>query len=280
MRQYLDLLQDVLDNGIIRKEDVQGVGNKVVFARTMRFNLADGFPLMTTKKVNYQYVLTELLWFLTGESYPNYLEDHNNPIWRPWYSKEAFEKYNLCEEYGLKEGDLGRIYGPQWVRWLCRDGKEINQIQKLIDGLKNNPNSKRHKVIAWNPEDVDKVFVAPCHGDFKCCVLDGVLHLHMNQRSADVVIGIPYNIASYATLLLMLAQVTGLKPGELSITTEDTHIYLDNIEAAKKQLERSPLSLPTLKLNPNVEDIFKFEPGDFELIGYNHHSFIQAPVAV
>lgn len=274
MRQYLDLLDEVLKKGKLKKTDPQGVGNLALFVRTMRFDLAEGFPLMTTKKINFHYVIGELLWFLRGDSRIDFLRENKIPIWDLWATKEC------CERYDLPEGDLGRIYGPQWIHWLCRDGSEINQIARLVDGLKNDPDSRRHKVVAYNPEDIDKVFVAPCHGDFKCFVADGVLDLHLCQRSADVVIGVPFNIASYAALLMMLAQVTGLKAGELVITTQDTHVYLDQIDAAKIQLTREPRSLPSLKLNPDIKNIFDFRFDDFELSGYVPDAFIKANVGV
>ena len=272
MRQYLELVNDVLKNGRLRKTDAQGIGNIAVFVRTMRFDLSEGFPLMTTKKINFKYVLGELLWFLRGDSRVDFLHENNIPIWDTWATKEC------CDLYGLEEGDCGRIYGPQWIHWLCRDGKEINQIQRLVNGLINNPDSKRHKVVAYNPEDIDSVFVAPCHGDFKCFVADGVLDLHLCQRSADVPIGVPFNIPSYAMLLMMLAQVTGLKAGELIVTTQDTHIYLNQIEPMKIQMEREPKKLPALKLNPDIKNIFEFGLDDFELEGYNPDPFIKIPV--
>ncbi|MFA5098700.1 MAG: thymidylate synthase [Candidatus Paceibacterota bacterium] len=274
MKQYLDLLRHVLANGRLRKTDTQGVGNIAVLGHTMRFRMDDGFPLMTTKKIPFRYVVGELLWFLKGESRVDFLKENKIPIWDMWATKEA------CAQYGLEEGDLGRIYGPQWIHWKKRDGGEINQIARLIEGLKNDPNSKRHKVIAWNPEDVDSVFVAPCHGDFKCFVADGKVSLHLCQRSADVFIGVPFNIASYALLLMMIAQVTGLKADEFVHTTSDTHVFLNHIDQARMQLGREPKPLPRVTLNPDVKDIFKFTFTDFKLEGYDPHPHIPAPVGL
>lgn len=276
MKQYLDLLRYVLANGRLRTTDTQGVGNIAVLGYQNRFSLTEGsgFPLLTTKKIPFRYVIGELLWFLSGESRVDFLRKNKITIWDPWATKEA------CERYGLEEGDLGRIYGPQWIHWLKRDGGEINQIANLINGLKEDPYSKRHKVTAWNPEDIDSVFVAPCHGDFKCFVTDDMVSLHLCQRSADVFIGVPFNIASYALLLLMIAQVTGLKPGEFVHTTSDTHIYLNHIEQSRLQLTREPRPLPQLKINPDVKDIFKFTFSDFKLEGYDPFPHIPAPVGV
>ncbi|MFH1346936.1 MAG: thymidylate synthase [Spirochaetota bacterium] len=276
MRQYLDLLRYVLENGGRRAIDVQGVGNIAVLGYQNRFSLAEGsgFPLLTTKKIPFRYVVGELLWFLSGESRIDFLRKNKITIWDPWATKEA------CERYGLEEGDLGRIYGPQWIHWLKRDGGEINQIANLVKGLRDDPCSKRHKVIAWNPEDVDSVFVAPCHGDFKCFVVDDMVSLHLCQRSADVFLGVPFNIASYALLLLMIAQVTGLRPGEFVHTTSDTHIYFNHIEQSRLQLTREPRPLPRLAINPDVKDIFNFTFDDFKLEGYNPYPNIPAPVGV
>lgn len=275
MKKYLDVLADVLQNGVLRKSDPQGVGSIAVFVREMRFAMSDGFPLVTTKKVNFRYVLGELLWFLRGDRRVDFLKENKIPIWDPWAKKE------VCERYSLEEGDLGPIYGPQWIHWKKRDGGEINQIANLVRSLKDNPDScRRHVVTAWNPEDVDSVAVAPCHYLFKCFVADGILSIHLTQRSADFFIGVPYNIASYATLLTMLAQVTGLRAGELVITTEDTHVYLNTISQAKLQLSREPRPLPRLTINPDVKDIFKFTFEDFEIAGYDPHPFISAEVAV
>jgi|SRR3989344_1023680 len=275
MKQYLEILKEVRENGELRKTDPQGVGSLALFVRHMRFNLQEGFPIVTTKKVGFKTVLGELLWYLTGESRIDFLQRNGIHIWDQWAAKE------VAEMYGLKEGDVGRLYGPQWVKWLCRDGSKINQIQELVDGLRENAEgSRRHKVTAWNPEDVKKVFIAPCHGDFKCFALGGKLSLHMTQRSADMFIGVPFNITCYALLLHMLAQVTGLVPWELIITTEDTHLYLNHLEQTDLQLSRDLKPLPTLVMNPNIQDIFKFGFDDFSLKGYEHHPFIKAPAAL
>jgi thymidylate synthase len=274
MRQYLELLDDVLTNGQ-HKSDPQGVGSRAVFCREMRFDLSTGFlPIVTTKKVNFKYVLGELLWFLRGDDNWDFLHEHGIPIWDPW--GEARE----ANKYGLDEGHFGRIYGPQWIHWRTTTGGEINQIQRLVDGLKANPDWRRHKVIAWNPEDIDSVTVAPCHGDFKCFVADGVISLNLVQRSGDVFIGIPYNITSYSLLLLMLAQVTGLRPGEFVHYIQDAHIYDNHVEQARLQLSREPRPLPRVKINPEVTNIFEFTFNDFELEAYDPHPFIGAPVGV
>lgn len=273
MKQYLELLKDVFENGR-QKSDPQGVGNIAVCGRMMRFSMKDGFPLLTTKKINFRYVLGELLWFLRGDSRIDFLEENKIPVWDPWATKK------VCEKYGLEEGDLGRIYGPQWIHWKKRNGAEINQIAKLVEDLKKNPDSRRHMVTAWNPEDVDDVAVAPCHGTFKCFVVDGEISINLWQRSADVFIGIPYNIASYSLLLLMLAQVTGLKAGEFIHMMSDTHIYLNHLEQAKIQLRREPRPLPKLLINLEVKDIFKFTFEDFKLQDYDPHSFIAAEVGI
>ncbi|OHA93437.1 MAG: thymidylate synthase [Candidatus Zambryskibacteria bacterium RIFCSPLOWO2_02_FULL_39_26] len=273
MRQYLDLLDDVLTNGK-RKTDLQGIGNLAIFCREMRFRPAEEFPMITTKKLPLRLIVGELLWFLSGSSRWDFLHEHNITIWDEWGKAE------VSSLYGLHEGDLGRIYGPQWVRWLARNGTEINQIQRLVDGLKSHPDSRRHKVIAWNPEDVDSVAVAPCHGDFKCFVIDGELSLHLNQRSCDMFLGVPFNMVCYSLLLFMLAQVTGLHPGEFIHTLEDVHIYLNHVEQVKLQLTREPRSLPKIVLNPDVCDIFGFTFSDFTLTGYNPHPHISGDVGI
>jgi len=276
MKQYLDLLSYVFENGIKRSIDVQGVGNKAILGYENRFDLSKGFPLLTTKKVNFHYVLGELLWFLTGESRVDFLRKNNIPIWDSWATKE------VCDQVGLKEGDFGPIYGPQWIHWKRRDGNEINQIKDLVEEIMSYPYSKRMMVTSWNPEDVaaDRVFIAPCHGIFKCCVLGNKLHLHMFQRSADVFVGVPFNIASYSLLLMMLAQVTGYEPGEFVHTTSDTHLYLNLIKQTKIQLQRKPKQLPKVNINPEVKNIFDFTFEDFELVGYDPHKFIKVPVAL
>ncbi|MGC9610697.1 MAG: thymidylate synthase [Minisyncoccia bacterium] len=272
MKQYLDLMEHVLVNGK-QKKDPQGVGNLAVFFYAMHFWPAKEFPLITTKKINLRYVVGELLWFLRGDTRIDFLKENKIPIWDPWATKE------VCEKYGLKEGDVGRIYPAQWIHWGKRDGGEINQIAELVRDLKENPDSRRHMVTSWNPEDLN-VPVAPCHGIFKCFVAEGELSLCLIQRSADVFIGVPFNIASYSLLLLMLAQVTGLKPGEFIHVLLDTHIYLDHIDQVKLQLSRDCRPLPHIFLNPSVNDIFGFNFDDFKLEGYNPHPYIRAEVGV
>lgn len=279
--QYLRILSELVwkadraNAGKIRwRTDLQQVGSVAVFVREMRFRPADEFPLLTTKKMPFKVIIVELLWYLTGSSRVDFLRDHNVTIWDEWAAKE------VAELYGLQEGDLGRIYGPQWVRWLARDGREINQIANLVKGLIESPDSRRHKVIAWNPEDVDKVAVAPCHGDFKCFVEDGELSLHMVQRSADMFLGVPFNIACYSAFLMMLAQVTGLKAGEFVHTLQDTHLYRNHVEQARLQLAREPMKLSRLSINPEVKDIFGFTLQDFKVEGYSSHETIRAEVGV
>ena len=274
MRQYLDLLKNVLENGK-GKSDPHGVGSIAVCGRTMRFDLSKGeFPMLTTKKLSFKFIAYELLWFLRGETDVKFLHDHGVTIWDEWATPEITAKMHL------PIGDVGRIYGAQWRHWKTTDGKEIDQIKNLIDGLKEHPDWRRHMVTAWNPEDVDKVFVAPCHGIFKCFAVDGELSLHLFQRSADVFLGVPYNIASYSLLLLMIAQVTGLKPKEFIHTMSDVHIYNNHFEQAKEQLKRIPKSLPKIKINMNIKDIFNFKYEDFTLIDYNADPNIKAEVAI
>lgn len=273
MKQYLELLEHVLLRGKLRKTDPQGIGNIAVAGYEMRFHPADAFPLLTTKKINFRYVIGELLWFLRGESRIDFLKGNKIPIWDPWATKEETAKY------GLEEGDVGPIYPVQWIHWKKRDGGEINQIANLVKELKETHDSRRYMVTSWNPEDVN-VPVAPCHGIFKCFVVEETLSLCMWQRSADVIIGVPFNMASYSLLLLMLAQVTGLKPGEFIHYLVDTHIYLNHIEQAKLQLSRIPRLLPRVTLNPEVKDIFKFTFDDFTLEGYDPHPHISAEVGI
>lgn len=274
--QYLAILSELVDKADAGKwrSDLQGVGNTAVFCREMRFRPAEDFPLLTTKRVPFKFVLGELLWFLTGSSRVDFLHEHGITIWDEWATKEVAEKY------GYPEGDVGPIYGHQWIHWKKRGGGEINQIAKLVEGLKRDPESRRHKVIAWNPEDVDSVAVAPCHGDFKCFVDDGEISLHMVQRSADVFLGVPFNIASYSLLLKMLAQVTGLRCGEFVHTMQDTHLYRNHLDQARLQLTRDPRPFPTVKINPEVKDIFQFGFADFTVEGYTPHPSISAPVGI
>jgi len=272
-QQYLDLLEDVLTNGK-KKSDPQGVGNLAVFCREMRFRPAEEFPLFTTKRLPFRHILGELLWFLSGSSRWDFLHEHGITIWDEWGAKE------VAELYGLEEGDLGRIYGPQWIHWKKRDGGEINQIANLVDSLIINPDSRRHKVTAWNPEDVDSVAVAPCHGDFKCFVAGGELSLHLNQRSNDIFLGTPFNVACYSLLLMMLAHITGQRCGEFIHTLEDTHLYLNHIEQAKLQLTRKPKPLPDVFINKNVDGIFEFGFDDFTVLNYDSYPNIPAKVGV
>jgi thymidylate synthase len=272
-QQYLDLLKNVLDNGQ-GKSDPHGVGSIAVCGSMSRYNLDDGFPLLTTKKLSFKFIVHELLWFLSGESRTDYLKANGVTIWDEWATKENAAKY------GLEEGDLGPIYGPQWRHWKTTTGGEIDQIQRLIDGLKEHPDWRRHMVTAWNPEFVDSVFVAPCHGIFKCFAVNGELSLHMFQRSADVFLGVPYNIASYSLLLMMIAQVTGMKAKEFVHTTSDTHIYNNHFEQAREQLTRQPLPFPRVTLNPDIKNIFDFKFEDFTLHDYQAHGSIKAPIAI
>ncbi|OGG92732.1 thymidylate synthase [Candidatus Kaiserbacteria bacterium RIFOXYD1_FULL_47_14] len=272
-QQYLDALKDVLANGV-RKGDPQGVGNIAVFCREMRFRPTEEFPLLTTKRLPFRHIVGELLWFLSGSSKWDFLHKHKITIWDEWGKKEVAGKY------GLEEGDLGPIYGPQWIHWGKRAGGEINQIAKLVEDLKTNPDSRRHKVTAWNPEDVDSVAVAPCHGDFKCFVANGEISLNLVQRSNDLFLGVPFNIASYSLLLMMLAQVTGLRCGEFVHSMQDVHLYLNHIPQVNMQLERQPRPLPKVSLNPTVKDIFKFDFPDFILTGYDPYPNIPAEVGI
>lgn len=272
-RQYLNILKDVLRNGKF-KPDLQQVGSRAIFGREMRFRPAEEFPLFTTKKLPFRWIVGELLWFLTGSSRWDFLHEHKINIWDEWGQKE------VAELYGLEEGDLGRIYGPQWIHWKTRNGGEINQIQKLVDELKTYPHSRRLKVTAWNPEDVDSVAVAPCHGDFKCIVLDGELSLNLVQRSCDMFLGVPFNVACYSLLLMMLSQVTGLKCGEFVHYLQDTHVYDNHVKQSDHQTKRRCRPLPRVVINPDVKDIFKFDFSDFKLEGYNPRPPIKADVGV
>lgn len=272
-QQYLDILAGVLACGQ-NKGDLQGVGNIAVFCREMRFRPAEHFPLLTTKKLPFRWIVGELLWFLSGSSRWDFLHEHKIDIWDEWGKKE------VAELYGLGEGDLGRIYGPQWIHWQKRDGGEINQIERLVEELKTYPDSRRLKVTAWNPEDVDSVAVAPCHGDFKCFVAQGELSLNLVQRSNDLFLGTPFNMACYSLLLKMLAQVTGLKCGEFIHYLQDTHLYINHLDQARLQLTREPRPLPRVTLNPEIKDIFKFDFQDFKLEGYDPYPNIKADVGI
>ena len=261
--QYLNLLRDILDNGV-RRDDRTGTGTLGVFGRQIRFDLSKGFPLLTTKKLHTRSIFIELLWFLRGDTNIGWLKDNGVGIWDEWADAN---------------GDLGPIYGKQWRSWAAPNGQSIDQIQKLIHGLKTNPNSRRHIVSAWNPADVDDMALPPCHCLFQFFVADGKLSCQLYQRSADVFLGVPFNIASYALLTLMLAQVLGLEPGDFVHTFGDAHLYLNHLEQAELQLTRQPLPLPTLTIAPK-SDLFAFELSDFVLSDYAPWPHIKAAVAV
>jgi thymidylate synthase len=264
MRQYLDLMQRILDDGV-RKGDRTGTGTLSVFGPQLRFDLAAGFPLVTTKKVHLKSIIHELLWFLQGDTNIRYLRENGVTIWDEWADAN---------------GDLGPVYGYQWRSWPAPDGRHIDQIGQVIAELKRNPDSRRLLVSAWNVADVPKMKLAPCHAFFQFYVAQGKLSLQLYQRSADFFLGVPFNIASYALLNLMVAQVCGFEPGEFVHTLGDTHLYLNHLEQARSQLERAPRSLPTMRLNPDVKDIFGFHYEDFALEGYDPYPAIKAPVAV
>lgn len=264
MQQYLDLLRDIRDNGT-EKSDRTGTGTRSVFGRQMRFDLADGFPVVTTKKLHLRSIIHELLWFLSGDTNIAYLKENGVSIWDEWADDN---------------GDLGPVYGKQWRSWAAPDGRTIDQMAGLIEGLKRNPDSRRHMLSAWNPADVDAMALPPCHCLFQFYVADGKLSCQLYQRSADTFLGVPFNIASYALLTLMVAQSTGLKPGEFVHTFGDAHLYLNHLEQADLQLSRDPRPLPVMTLNPDVTDVFAFRYEDFELTGYDPHPHIPAPVAV
>jgi thymidylate synthase len=264
MKQYLDLMQHILDNGA-RKEDRTGTGTLSVFGYQMRFNLADGFPLVTTKKVHLKSIIHELLWFLKGDTNIAYLKEHGVSIWDEW----ADEK-----------GELGPVYGSQWRSWPTPDGRHIDQISQVVNQLKNNPDSRRIIVSAWNVAEIENMKLPPCHAFYQFYVANGKLSCQLYQRSADVFLGVPFNIASYALLVLMMAQVTGLEPGEFIWTGGDTHLYVNHLEQAQLQLTRTPRELPIMKLNQEVKSIFDFTYEDFELVNYNPHPAIKALVAV
>lgn len=261
--QYLNLLRDILDNGV-RRDDRTGTGTLGVFGRQMRFDLSKGFPLLTTKKLHTRSIFIELLWFLRGETNIAWLKDNGVSIWDEWADTN---------------GDLGPVYGKQWRSWAAPNGASIDQIQKLVHGLKTNPNSRRHIVSAWNPADVDDMALPPCHCLFQFFVADGKLSCQLYQRSADVFLGVPFNIASYALLTQMLARVVGLKPGDFVHTFGDAHLYLNHLEQAELQLSRAPLPLPTLTV-ADKDDLFGFELSDFVVNDYQSWPHIKAAVAV
>ena len=264
MKQYLDLLQEIMDHGTV-KSDRTGVGTKSIFGHQMRFDLSEGFPLLTTKKVHLRSIIHELLWFISGDTNIGYLHDNKVSIWDEWADAN---------------GDLGPVYGKQWRSWDTPDGRSIDQLSEVIEAIKRNPDSRRMIVCAWNPSDVDKMALPPCHCFFQFYVADGRLSCQLYQRSADTFLGVPFNIASYALLTMMIAQVCGLKPGEFVHTTGDTHIYLNHFDQVREQLSRTPRPLPVMKLNPEVKDIFRFRYEDFTLEGYDPWPAIKAPVAV
>jgi thymidylate synthase len=263
-RQYLDLLADILANGV-QRGDRTGTGTLGVFGRQMRFDLAQGFPLLTTKKLHRKSIILELLWFLRGDTNVRWLQERGVSIWDEWADRET--------------GELGPVYGKQWRSWTAPDGRVIDQITAVVEGLKTNPNSRRHIVSAWNPAEVEDMALPPCHCLFQFFVADGKLSCQLYQRSADVFLGVPFNIASYALLTLMVAQVTGLQPGEFVHTLGDAHLYLNHLDQARLQLSREPLPLGQMTLAPR-EDLFSFEFEDFTLSGYRPHPSIPAPIAV
>ena len=264
MKQYIDLLRHVMENGV-DKGDRTGTGTRSVFGYQMRFNLEDGFPVLTTKKLHLRSIIHELLWFLSGDTNIKYLHDNGVTIWDEWADEN---------------GDLGPVYGYQWRSWPNPNGQSIDQISQVVNSLKNNPDSRRHIVSAWNPAEVDKMALPPCHSLFQFYVADGKLSCQLYQRSADLFLGVPFNIASYALLTMMMAQVTGLKLGEFVHTLGDVHIYSNHFEQVKEQLSREPRALPVMKINPEVKSIFDFKYEDFTLEGYDPHPTIKAPIAV
>ncbi|API89467.1 thymidylate synthase [Marinilactibacillus sp. 15R] len=313
-QEYLDLAQRILDDGSLR-EDRTGTGTKSVFGHQMRFDLQKGFPLLTTKRVYFKLIKSELLWFLKGDTNIKYLLENNNHIWDEWaferyvgsedytgpdmtnfglrsqqdeafnetYQKEK-EKFNLRilkdESFSEKYGTLGNVYGAQWRTWPTTDGNTIDQIQNVIDSIRNNPNSRRHIVSAWNPEEVPHMALPPCHTLFQFYVQDGKLSCQLYQRSGDVFLGVPFNIASYALLTHLIAHETGLEVGEFVHTLGDAHLYLNHMDQIKEQLSREPLTLPTLELNKDKKSIFEFEMDDIKVVGYRPHKGIKAPIAV
>jgi len=261
---YFDLLKRILNHGA-EKADRTGTGTLSVFGHQMRFDLSLGFPLLTTKKCHTRSIIHELLWFLKGDTNVQYLRDNKVSIWDEWADEN---------------GDLGPVYGKQWRAWETADGRTIDQITGVIEQIKKNPDSRRHLVVAFNPGDVDKMALPPCHAFFQFYVAGGKLSCQLYQRSADVFLGVPFNIASYALLTMMVAQVTGLKPGEFIHTLGDAHLYMNHLEQTELQLTREPRAMPHMKLNPDVKSVFDFKFEDFELVGYDPHPAIKAEVAV
>ncbi len=264
MKQYLDLMRHVRDTGV-RKDDRTGTGTVSVFGHQMRFALSQGFPLVTTKKLHLRSIIHELLWFLQGDSNIQYLQENGVSIWNEWADED---------------GNLGPVYGVQWRSWPTADGRHIDQITQVLKQLRDTPDSRRIIVSAWNVADVENMALPPCHAFFQFYVADGKLSCQLYQRSADIFLGVPFNIASYALLTLMVAQVTGLKPGEFIHTLGDAHLYLNHLEQTDLQLSREPLPLPQMKINPEVTDLFSFKFEDFELTNYESHPHIKAPVAI
>ena len=264
MKQYLDLMRHVRDHGI-RKEDRTGTGTVSVFGYQMRFDLSEGFPLVTTKKCHLRSILHELLWFLKGDTNIRYLHDNKVTIWDEWADEN---------------GDLGPVYGYQWRSWPAANGKHIDQISQVVDQIRETPDSRRIIVSAWNVGEIENMALPPCHAFFQFYVADGRLSCQLYQRSADIFLGVPFNIASYALLTMMMAQATGLQPGEFIHTLGDAHLYSNHLEQARTQLQRELRALPVMKINPDVNDVFAFRFEDFELVDYHPHAHIKAPVAV
>ena len=264
MKQYLDLMRRVLNQGV-RKEDRTGTGTLSVFGHQMRFDLGEGFPLVTTKKLHLRSIIHELLWFLRGDTNVAYLRDNGVSIWDEWADAN---------------GDLGPIYGYQWRSWPTADGRHVDQISQVLEQLGNNPDSRRIIVSAWNVGELENMALPPCHAFFQFYVAQGKLSCQLYQRSADIFLGVPFNIASYALLTLMMAQATGLEPGDFVHTLGDAHLYSNHLEQARTQLQRQPRVLPRMRLNSAVQDLFAFHFEDFELVGYDPHPHIKAPVAV
>lgn len=264
MKQYLDLMQHVLDNGV-HKEDRTGTGTRSIFGHQMRFDLQQGFPLVTTKKLHLRSIIHELLWFLRGDTNIAYLKENGVSIWDEWADEN---------------GELGPVYGSQWRAWPAADGRHIDQISQVLEQIRNNPDSRRIIVSAWNVGEIDKMALPPCHAFFQFYVADGKLSCQLYQRSADIFLGVPFNIASYALLTTMMAQVSELQPGDFVYTLGDAHLYSNHLEQARTQLQREPRLLPKMKINPQVGDLFAFRFEDFELLDYDPYPHIKAPVAV
>lgn len=264
MNQYLNLMRNVKEHGV-RKDDRTGTGTLSVFGYQMRFDISEKFPAITTKKLHFKSIIHELIWFLQGNTNIKYLKDHGVSIWDEWADEN---------------GNLGPVYGSQWRSWHTADGRTVDQISQVIDQIKNNPDSRRLIVSAWNVGEIEKMALAPCHAFFQFYVANGKLSCQMYQRSADIFLGVPFNIASYSLLTMMIAQVCGFKPGEFIHTLGDAHLYLNHMDQVDVQLSRNPLPLPVMKINPSVISIFDFKFEDFELVGYQSHPSIPAPIAV